>query len=158
MVKTLPAVQETQVWSLVGKSPRRREWQPPPVLLPRESHGQRSLAGYSPWGHKELDTTELVGWSPLSKCYSIWKIWQISSSSLAPFEDGIWVYKVLLWLHGSEGVEPQIHMGFWLSTGIQWNLLGVTGHWSLLMPRGSCLVVFLYPFTFFILTHLILAK
>ena len=34
------------------------KWQPTPVLLPRESHGQRSLVGYSPWGHKESDTTE----------------------------------------------------------------------------------------------------
>ena len=37
---------------------RRRKWQPTPVVLPGESHGQRSLVGYSPWGHKELDTTE----------------------------------------------------------------------------------------------------
>ena len=29
-----------------------------PVFLPEESHGQRSLVGYSPWGHKELDMTE----------------------------------------------------------------------------------------------------
>ena len=36
----------------------RREWLPTPVFLPGESHGQRSLAGYSPWGHKESDTTE----------------------------------------------------------------------------------------------------
>ena len=36
----------------------RREWQPTPVILPGESHGQRSLEGYSSWGHKELDTTE----------------------------------------------------------------------------------------------------
>ena len=36
----------------------RREWQPTPVLLPGESHGQRRLAGYSPWGLKESDTTE----------------------------------------------------------------------------------------------------
>ena len=36
----------------------RREWLPTPVLLPGESHGQRSLAGYNPWGHKESDTTE----------------------------------------------------------------------------------------------------
>ena len=36
----------------------RREWQPTPGFLPGESHGQRSLAGYSPWGRKELDTTE----------------------------------------------------------------------------------------------------
>ena len=34
------------------------KWQPTPVFLHAESHGQRSLAGYSPWGHKELDTTE----------------------------------------------------------------------------------------------------
>ena len=38
--------------------PWRREWQPTPVFLPGESHGQRSLAGYSPWGCKELDMTE----------------------------------------------------------------------------------------------------
>ena len=42
----------------VGKIPWRREWQPTPVFLAGESHGQRSLAGYSPWDHKELDTTE----------------------------------------------------------------------------------------------------
>ena len=35
-----------------------RKWQPTPVFLPGESHGQRSLSGYSPWGHKESDTTE----------------------------------------------------------------------------------------------------
>ena len=38
--------------------PWRREWQPSPVFLPGESHGQRSLAGYSPRGFTELDTTE----------------------------------------------------------------------------------------------------
>ena len=36
----------------------RRKWQPIPVFLPGESHGQRSLVGYSPWGHKESDMTE----------------------------------------------------------------------------------------------------
>ena len=39
----------------VGKIPWSRKWQPTPVLL---VHGQRNLADYSPWGHKELDTTE----------------------------------------------------------------------------------------------------
>ena len=34
------------------------KWQPTPVLLPGKCHGQRSLVGYRPWGHKELDTTE----------------------------------------------------------------------------------------------------
>ena len=42
----------------VGKIPWRRAWQPTPVFLPGESHGQRSLAGYSPWGRKESDTAE----------------------------------------------------------------------------------------------------
>ena len=41
----------------VGKIPWRGAWQPTPVLLPGESHGQRSLAGYSPRGPKESDTT-----------------------------------------------------------------------------------------------------
>ena len=36
----------------------RRKWQSTPVFLPGESHGWRSLVGYSPWDHKELDTTE----------------------------------------------------------------------------------------------------
>ena len=41
----------------VGKIPWRRAWQPTPVFLPGESLGQRSLAGYSPWGCKESDMT-----------------------------------------------------------------------------------------------------
>ena len=42
----------------VRKSPRRRKWQPTPVLLPGKLHGLRSLVGYSPWGRKELDMAE----------------------------------------------------------------------------------------------------
>ena len=42
----------------VGKIPRSRKQQPAPAFLPGKSHGQRSLAGYSPWGCKELDMTE----------------------------------------------------------------------------------------------------
>ena len=37
---------------------RRRQWHPTPVLLPRESHGRRSLVGYSPSSYKDMDTTE----------------------------------------------------------------------------------------------------
>ena len=46
------------VQSLGREDPWRRAWQPTPVFLPRESHGQRSLVGYSPVGHKGLDMTE----------------------------------------------------------------------------------------------------
>ena len=42
----------------VGKIPWSRKWQPPPVFLPGEFHGQRCLVGYSPWSRKELDSTE----------------------------------------------------------------------------------------------------
>ena len=41
----------------LGKIPWRRKWQPTPVFLPGKSHGQRNLAGYSPWRHKESDMT-----------------------------------------------------------------------------------------------------
>ena len=47
----------------VRKIPWRREWLPTPVFLPGESHGQRSVEGYSPPGHKKSDTTE---WLALS--------------------------------------------------------------------------------------------
>ena len=57
-VKNLPAMQETQFDPWVEKIPWRREWLPTAVFLPGESHGQRSLVGYSPWGCRELDTTE----------------------------------------------------------------------------------------------------
>jgi len=44
----------------VGKIPWRRAWQPIPVFLPGESHGQRSLAGCGPQDHTQLDTTEMT--------------------------------------------------------------------------------------------------
>ena len=53
----------------VGKIPWRRAWQPTPVSLPEEFHGQSSLAGYSPWGLKESDTTE-----QLSLHFTYWLI------------------------------------------------------------------------------------
>ena len=43
---------------VLGRSPGEGKWQPTPVLLPGESHGGRSLVGYSPWGRKESDTIE----------------------------------------------------------------------------------------------------
>ena len=44
----------------LGRFPWRRKWQPTPVFLPGESHGQRNLVGYSPQGRKESDTTEVA--------------------------------------------------------------------------------------------------
>ena len=64
----------------VRKIPWRRKWQPTPVLLPEKFHGLRSLVGYSPWGHKESDTTEqlhftsldFMGWYATSKEICLW--------------------------------------------------------------------------------------
>ena len=58
-VKNLPAVHGRHGFDTwVRKIPWRREWQLIPVFLPAESHGHRSLEGYSPWGRKELDMAE----------------------------------------------------------------------------------------------------
>ena len=46
----------SRLW--VGGTPWRRAWQPTPVFLPAESHGQKSLAGYSPQGRRESDMAE----------------------------------------------------------------------------------------------------
>ena len=51
-------MQEIQVQFLVREDSLEEGRLPIPVFLPGEFHGQRSLAGYSPWGHKDLDTTE----------------------------------------------------------------------------------------------------
>jgi len=58
VVKNLPASAGDAVCPLGGENHWKREWQSIPVLLSGKSHGQRSLAGYSTWGHKESDTTE----------------------------------------------------------------------------------------------------
>ena len=47
-------IQKEGIYAYTG----RRKWQPTPVFLPVKFHGQRSLVGYSPWGHKESDLTE----------------------------------------------------------------------------------------------------
>ena len=57
-VKDLPAMQETQVQSLSWDDPLEKGMATHIVFLPRESHGQRSLAGYNPQGSKESDMTE----------------------------------------------------------------------------------------------------
>ena len=68
MVKNPPAIkemQETRVQFLGEKDPWRRKWQPTPVFLLGKYHGQRNQAVYSPWGHKESDTTR--AWTQLVK-------------------------------------------------------------------------------------------
>ena len=56
VAKNSPAISRCRLQPWVRKTPWRRKWQPTPVFVPGKSNGQRSLVGYSPWGHKELDT------------------------------------------------------------------------------------------------------
>ena len=58
MVRNLPEIQESMLEPWVRKIPWRREWQPTPVFLPGEFHGQRSQACYSTQSLKELDMTK----------------------------------------------------------------------------------------------------
>ena len=78
-------VQETWVRSQVGKIPWRRAWQPTPVFLPRESHGQRNLVGYSSEGHKESDTTEAT-FTAIVKEGHIW-FTSLSTFSVFPLSE-----------------------------------------------------------------------
>ena len=58
MVKHLAAMWETRVRSLGWEDPLEKEMAAHSSTLPGEFHGLRRLVGYSPWGRKELDTTE----------------------------------------------------------------------------------------------------
>ena len=60
IVKDLPAVRETQVRSLDQEDPLEKGMATTPAFLPEEFHGQRSRVGYSPWGHKQLGTTDCL--------------------------------------------------------------------------------------------------
>ena len=77
MVKNPPALQQNQVQSLTPEDPLEKEMQPNPIFPPGKSPGQRSLAGYSPWGHKESDTTEGLSLGYYSK--------NINASSSTPY-------------------------------------------------------------------------
>ena len=72
-VKNLPAVQETRIQSLGREDPLEEGIATHSSTLPGGSHGRRSLAGCSPWGCKESDTTEPLTLSPPLEGLSDWK-------------------------------------------------------------------------------------
>ena len=77
----------------VGKIPWRRAWQPTPVFLSGRSHGPRSLSGCSPWGRKELNTTEGLSLWTRSGCH-----WPLSPRGLhLTFSDGSLRSLPLVW-------------------------------------------------------------
>ena len=76
----------------VRKIPWRRKWESTPVLLPGKSHGQRSLVGYSPWGHKVSDMTERLHFLHflfmlnLVLVFKEWGFSIVSYTSLHPYQ------------------------------------------------------------------------
>ena len=81
LVNNLPAVQETWVWFLGQKIPWRRKWQSTPVFLPGESHGQRSLSGYSPWRCKGW--TQVSDGTTTTHLQNIFGIWLLVTNLIA---------------------------------------------------------------------------
>jgi len=61
---------ETSVWPLGREDPWSRKWQPTSIFLPGKSHGQRSLAGCSPWCRKESDSAEWLSTHACTKTFS----------------------------------------------------------------------------------------
>ena len=88
----------------VEKIPRRRKWQLTLVFLPRKSHGQTSLAGYSLWGHKELDTTEGLN-SNNTKNITVSYIWSIHCELAS--QNG-WRFFILTWRVCERHNNPEI--------------------------------------------------
>ena len=87
----------------------RKKWQPTPVFLPGESHGRRSLVGYSPWGRKESDMTE--------RLHFTWFFY--------------WLCKIYLLLSGINNTVPYflISENNWLLSIYGTSLLWVTAAW-----------------------------
>ena len=86
-----------------------RKWQPTPVFLPGESHGQRTLVGYSPWGRKELDTTEAETpklWPPAAKNWLIWKDLD-AGKDWRQEEKGMTEDEMVGWHHRLNGCESE---------------------------------------------------
>ena len=80
VVKNSPAKQETWVRSLGQEDPLEREMATHSRFLPGKSHGQRNLAGCSPWGCKESDTTERLSSSSSMICAKAPETWRTTSS------------------------------------------------------------------------------
>ena len=84
---------------------RRRQWQPTPVVLPGESHGQRSLVGCSPWGRLKSDTTERLHFPFSLSCIGEGNLNSFQQSCLEnPMDRGTWWDTV----HGVARVEHNL--------------------------------------------------
>ena len=98
----------------------RRKWQPTLVHLPGKSHGWRSLVGHSPWGHKEMDTTEQLHFSIYWKRPWSWEKFRAGGKEGGRRLDG-WMASSTKWVW------------IWTNSGRQWR----TGKSAVLQSMGS---------------------
>ena len=114
----------------VGKIPWRREWQPTPVFLPENFHGQRSLVGYNSWGHKDMDKTE---WLTLSLSFTVKNIfsWWNSNTLATSCEElthwkRLWCWEGL----GAGGEGDDRGWDGWMASPTWWTWVWVnSGSW-----------------------------
>ena len=124
----------------VRKNPWRRAWQPAPIFLPGESHGQRSLAGYRPWGRKESDTTKQLtlslslhvqswGWDQIPVLGASDTPYLILNKNMNEYIDNEWINEWLgLWsplslkksLSTAESRGRQLWLGWWVVCARLW--------------------------------------
>ena len=124
----------------VGKIHWRRKWQPTPVILPGKFHGLRSLVGYSPWGHKESDTTERLHFHRpnIPGCYAILLFTALGLASITSHIHN-WVL-LLLWPHPSFFLEPFLQyspVAYWTPTSLGSSSLSVVSFCLSYCSRGS---------------------
>jgi len=125
----------------VRRIPWRRKWQPSPVFLPGKSHGQRSLAGYSPWGRKESGTTEVTKQHPNPYYF-------LTHASSRLDRAGIPSHHITCLQINQCQPYTHTHTNFWLSQfgdlGIEeitlWTYLGICRAFVLLLPQNWLLI------------------
>ena len=110
-VKNMPSRQESWFRSWVGKIRQRRKWQPTPVFLPGELHRQRSLAGYSPWGQKQLDMAEQLTHTH-NRIFSLFdpksiSIWNNKVEPEDPEDQSKGPFRYLAWFHRNKPCPDQ---------------------------------------------------
>ena len=123
----------------------RRKWQPTPVFLPREIHGQRSLADCSLWGCNELDTTEQLNWTKLNhrSGLSWWLSGKESTWQCRRIRFDTWIMKIpwrrkwqptpVFLPEQSHGQRSLADCSLWGSKRVRHNLVTKQQH-SLLFP------------------------
>ena len=145
--------------TLVGKIHWRRKWQPIPVFLPGKFHGQRSLAGNSPWGHRESDTPERL--HRHTQCaYPVWRTYAREVERSFHILPGALYAKLCVYIHVSNVCVWACVCACMLSAQICWLIPGKTYSpfsWianSSLLTVCEMKILFLLPISFWLVLYL----